>query len=184
MLAEALRQGLDDMCTGPFWDPAVVAVMVEAGVGAEVTIQLGGKTHFPAIGVEGRPLELTGRVGRITDGAFIVSCPMFTGSKVHIGRTAVLDTGTVEIVIAENCHEPFDTGCFTHAGIDPAKKRYILIKSRQHFRAGFGPIIKHVVMVSGPGITISDYDLLPWKNVRRPIYPLDPDTVSNLPGTG
>ena len=72
-------------------------------------------------------------------------------------------------------------GCFTHAGIDPARKRYILIKSRQHFRAGFEPIIAHVVMVSGPGITTSDYGLLPWKNVRRPVYPLDPDTEPNLP---
>lgn len=184
VLAEALRQGLGDMCAGPFWDPAAVATMVEAGVGAEVTIQLGGKTNFPAIGVEGRPLELTGRVRRLTDGAFTVTGPMFTGSKVNIGRTAVLDTGTVEIVIAEERHEPFDTGCFTHAGIDPAKKHYILIKSRQHFRAGFEPIIKHVVMVSGPGITTSDYDLFPWKGVRRPIYPLDPDTESNLPETG
>ena len=86
--------------------------------------------------------------------------------------------------VAEDRHEPFDTGRFTHAGIDPAQRRYILIKSRQHFRAGFGPIIKHVVMVSGPGITTSDYDLFPWKNVRRPIYPLDPDTESNLPVTG
>ena len=184
VLAEALRQGLGDMCAGPFWDPAAVAIMVEAGVGTKVTIQLGGKTNFPAIGAEGRPLELTGRVSRVTDGAFAVTGPMFTGSKINIGRTAVLDTGTVEIVIAEERHEPFDTGCFTHAGIDPAKKHYILIKSRQHFRAGFEPIIKHVVMVSGPGIATSDYDLFPWKNVRRPIYPLDPDTESNLPETG
>ena len=36
-------------------------------------------------------------------------------------------------------------------------------------------------MVSGPGITTSDYGLYPWKRVRRPIYPLNPDTVANLP---
>ena len=48
-------------------------------------------------------------------------------------------------------------GCFTHAGIDPARKRFILIKSRQHFRAGFKAIIRHVVMVSGPRMTTSDY---------------------------
>ncbi len=93
-----------------------------------------------------------------------------------MGRSAVLDTGTIEILVTEERHEPFDVGCFSHAGVDPAKKRYILIKSRQHFRAGFEPILKHVVMVSGPGITTSDYSLHPWKQVRRPIYPLDPDT--------
>ena len=60
-----------------------------------------------------------------------------------------------------------------HAGIDPAKKRYILIKSRQHFRAGFDAITERVVMVSGPGITTSDYEKFPWQKLRRPIHPLD-----------
>ena len=71
-------------------------------------------------------------------------------------RDAVLETGTAEILVTEKRHEPFDVGCFTHAGVDPAKKHYILIKSCQHFRAGFKPILKHVIMVSGPGITTSD----------------------------
>jgi microcystin degradation protein MlrC len=100
---------------------------------------------------------------------------------MNIGRTAVLDTGEIEIVVSEGRFEPFDTGCFTHAGIDPARKDFVLIKSRQHFRAGFEPIAKHIVMVSGPGTCTSDYSLFPWQKVRRPIYPLDPDTAPNLP---
>src|SRR3546814_7626277 len=90
--------------------------------------------------------------------------PMFTGVRMNIGRTAVLDTGKVQIVVSEGRFEPFDTGGFTHAGIDPAKKKYILIKSRQHFRAGFEPIAKDVVMVSGPGTCTSDYSLFPWRS--------------------
>ena len=181
VLAEVMRQGLNDVCAGPFWDPASVARMVEAGEGATVTLALGGKTDFPAVAVKGEPLAVTGTVRRLTDGVFTVTAPMFTGTCVDMGRSAVLDTGTVEILVTEERHEPFDVGCFTHAGIEPAKKRYILIKSRQHFRAGFGPILKHVVMVSGPGITTSDYSHYPWKQVRRPIYPLDPDTEAELP---
>jgi microcystin degradation protein MlrC len=181
VLAEVMRQGLTDMCAGPFWDPESVALMVDAGEGAEVTLALGGKTGFPAVGVKGAPLAVTGTVRRITNGVFTVTGPMSTGARIDLGRSAVLDTGTVEILVTEERHEPFDLGCFTHAGIDPAKKRYILIKSRQHFRAGFEPILKHVVMVSGPGITTSDYSLFPWKQVRRPIYPLDPDTEAEPP---
>ena len=103
---------------------------------------------------------------------------MMTGVEVDMGRTVVLDTGQVEIVISEQRHEPFDTGCFTHAGIDPSRKDYILIKSRQHFRAGFEKITDRVVMVSGPGITTSDYDKFPWKRVRRPIHPLDRENIA------
>ena len=181
VLAEVMRQGLNDVCAGPFWDPASVALMVEAGEGATVNLDLCGKTDFPAVGVKGSPLAVTGTVRRLTDGVFTVTGPMNTGARVDLGRSAVLDTGTIEILVTEERHEPFDVGCFTHAGVEPAKKRYILIKSRQHFRAGFGPILKHVVMVSGPGITTSDYSLYPWKQVRRPIYPLDTDTEAELP---
>jgi len=181
VLAEVIAQGLENVCAGPFWDPATVAQMQAAGVGAEVTVQLGGNTDFPAIGLKGAALELTGVVRCITDGTFTVTGPKNTGVREQIGRAAVLDTGTIEIVISEHRHEPYDLGVFTHAGIDPSRKSYILLKTRQHFRAGFEPIMKDVVMISGPGICTSDYSLFPWKNVRRPVYPLDSDTPSNLP---
>jgi microcystin degradation protein MlrC len=181
VLEEAIRQGLTDMCVGPIWDPAAVAEMVAAGVGATVGLDLGGRTDAPAIGLVGRPLRVSGTVRRITDGRFKVTAPMSTGTTQNLGGCAVLDIGGgIEILVSSERHEPFDIGCFTHAGIDPARKRYILIKSRQHFRAGFEPIIRHVVMVSGPGITTSDYAQYPWNRVRRPIYPLDLDTPSNL----
>ncbi len=51
----------------------------------------------------------------------------------------------------------------------------VLIKSRQHFRAGFEPIAKHVVLLSGPGVTSSDYSLFDFAKVPRPMYPLDLD---------
>ncbi|MEX2616557.1 MAG: M81 family metallopeptidase [Alphaproteobacteria bacterium] len=181
VLAEVMRQGLENVCAGPFCDPQSVARMIDAGVGATVTIRLGGKVDMPAMGLRGEPLEVTGIVRRITDGQFTVTGPMFTGVALNIGRCAVLDTGSVEILVSEGRYEPFDTGAFTHAGIDPARKKYVLLKSRQHFRAGFEPLARHIVMVSGPGACTSDYSLFPWKNLRRPIYPLDPGTESNLP---
>ncbi len=181
VLAEVLRQGLQDVCAGPFCDPDSVAQMIAAGVGSRVTIRLGGKVDMPAMGLRGEPLEVTGIVRRITDGQFTVTGPMFTGVAMNIGRCAVLDTGSVEILVSEGRYEPFDTGAFTHAGIDPSRRKYVLLKSRQHFRAGFEPLAKHIVMVSGPGTCTSDYSLFPWQKLRRPIYPLDPDAESNLP---
>ena len=59
VLEETMRQGLDDACAGPFWDPAAVARMVEAGAGANVSLAVGGHTDFPAIGLRGKPLALS-----------------------------------------------------------------------------------------------------------------------------
>jgi microcystin degradation protein MlrC len=151
--------------------------MIAAGVGAEVTVDLGGKVNMPSMGLEGKPLRLTGMVRAITDGTFIVTGPMATGSTIRMGRTAVLDTGPMQIVVSEQRSEPFDLGCFTHCGIDPTRKRYVLIKSRQHFRAGFEPIARHIVMCDGDGCTASDLALFDYRNIRRPLYPFDRDMV-------
>ena len=179
VLEQVLNLGLEDVAAGPIWDPGSVAQMLDAGVGAQVTLLLGGKTDSPAMDLLGRPISVSGTVRCITDGRFVVTGPMATGSRMNMGRTAVLRVGSIDIVISERRHEPFDTGCFTHAGIDPAAKRYVLIKSRQHFRAGFDPIAKHVVLVAGPGVCSSNYEAFGFKNLRRPIYPLDIDTSRN-----
>lgn len=177
VLAEVMRQGLDDVVAGPFWDPVAVAEMIEAGIGQPITVNIGGRTDTPALHLSGQPLTLTGRVKMITDGNYQVTGPMFTGVRLSLGRVAVLEVGSTLVMVCEKPQEPFDTGVFTHAGIDLLRKKYILIKSRQHFRAGFGPIARHIVLIAGPGVCSSDYSAFPFENLRRPIYPLDPDTA-------
>ncbi len=49
VLKEALRQGLTGIAVGPVRDPQAVAKMIEAGVGAKVTLKVGGKMDMPAI---------------------------------------------------------------------------------------------------------------------------------------
>jgi len=173
VIEEVTRQGLSDVAAGPICDPAGVARIIAAGTAASVTLPLGGKIDMPQIGLPGRPLTVTGKVTRITDGEFVVTGPMATGMRVRMGRTAVLDTGPLQIVISERRAEPFDIGVFTHCGIDPRRKRYVLIKSRQHFRAGFEPIARHIVLCDGEGVTSSDLSLFTYKKRRHPLYPFE-----------
>ena len=70
VVEEAMKQGLEDACAGPICDPACVEQMIKAGVGAEVTLELGGKIDMPAMGLKGKPLKVTGKVKAITDGQF------------------------------------------------------------------------------------------------------------------
>ena len=174
-IAEALRQGLKGILAGPICDPKTVAAMIEAGVGATVTLPIGGRIDMPSIGRKGAPLTLTGKVRAITDGQFTITGPMMTGVRVACGRTAVLDTGPLQLVVSEERTEPVDLGVFTHCGLDPLRARYLIIYSRQHFRAGFQPIAKSILMSAGPGVCSSDYGQFPFRNLRRPMYPLDPD---------
>ena len=173
VIAEVIEQGLEDVAVAAVWDPEAVQQMRAAGVGATVTVKLGGRTDMPAIGMAGRPLEVTGRVRTLTDGEWVVHGPMYTGVKVRMGPTAVLDTGRVQIVVVSNHHEPWDQGVFTSVGIQPQHKKYLLLKSRIHYRAGFGGLSDHHLTLDGDGVTTSDNSLLSYEHVRRPVYPLD-----------
>jgi len=168
-----LRAGLEDVAAFGVADPQAVEQLIAIGVGRRGTVALGGKRDMPSIGVKGRPLPVSGVVRAITDGEFVIRGPMYTGVRVAMGRTAVIDTGAVEIVVTERNHEPWDLGCLQSVGIEPRAKRFVLLKSRVHWRAGFKPIAKAVVDLSGQGVTTSDYSILRFDKLRRPIYPLD-----------
>jgi microcystin degradation protein MlrC len=173
VVEEILKQNLDDVAIAPIRDPQAVAQMVEAGIGNNVNLELGGKTDMPAIGLAGRPLALTGRVRNITDGEIVFTGPMYTGLKSHLGRTAVLDTARAQIVVTERHHEPFDLVIFRHCGIEPTKKKFIMLKSRIHYRAGFKPIAAHIIECAGAGVTNADLSVYRYRKLARPIYPLD-----------
>ena len=108
-----------------------------------------------------------------TDGRIVFTGPMYTGLKSHLGRTAVLDTGRAQIVVTERHHEPFDLVIFRHCGIEPTKKRFIMLKSRIHYRAGFKPIAADIVECAGAGVTNADLSVYRYRKLTRPIYPLD-----------
>jgi microcystin degradation protein MlrC len=174
VIEEVMRQGLEDVAVFAVRDPEAVARLIEAGVGARISLQLGGKMDMPAIGRRGEPLEVTGVVRAITDGEFTIRGPMYTGIRAFMGKTAVLDTGNVQLVITERNQEPFDLGYFRSVGIEPTTKRYLLLKSRLHYRAAFAPIARHIVECEGVGVTSSNYAQFRFAKIRRPIYPLDP----------
>jgi microcystin degradation protein MlrC len=173
VLKEALRQGLSDIAVGPIRDPEAVDILIKAGVGAQVTLPIGGKMDMPAINRKGEPLELTGVVRAITDGEYTITGPQFTGVRAMMGRTVVFATDAAEIVITERLQEPWDRGVFTSVGIDPTRKKYLLLKSRMYFRPVFLPIAKNAVYCDGVGVGSSDWTMFNYEHLRRPIYPLD-----------
>jgi microcystin degradation protein MlrC len=173
VLAEIIRQELEDVVFFGVYDPDAVQAAMHAGVGAKVELRIGGRMAMPSIPGSNEPLLVSGVVRTLSAGYFVSDSPMRRGVKVSMGPMAVLDTGKVEIVLISRHNEPSDLGLFKVVGIDPAKKRYVAIKSRVHWRADLGSLAKHVVECNGLGVCTSDYGILNFEHVRRPIYPLD-----------
>lgn len=173
----ALEAGMREIGVGPISDPEAVAELIAAGIGATVTIALGNKVALQQQGISKTPLLLTGTVLAVTDGAFRVTGPIYTGSLIDMGRSVLFDTGAAQIVVTEQRVEPYDLGVFTSLGIDPAKKSFLILKSRMYCRPVFEPISKGLVECDSDtgGPTSSNYALFPIRKIRRPVYPLDVD---------
>ena len=180
VIREMIDQDLDGVAVAAVYDPGAVKEMQRAGVGTKIKLSLGGKIAIPSLCLEGKPLEIEGRVKVLTDGRWIVHGPMYTGVHVDMGPTALFDTGKIKIVVVSFHHEPWDIGVFTSVGIQPEYEKYLMLKSRIHYRAGFASIGKQTLHCDGKGVTTSRNELLDYKYLRRPIYPLDKNVNQDI----
>lgn len=173
VLGAMLDAGLDAAAAFAIFDPAAVQQLIAAGVGAEVTLPLGGKLDMPALKLKGEPRTVSGRVKLVCDGRYRNFGPMARGELNAMGPTVVLDSGGIQIVVISNHVEPHDLAAFTAVGIDPQRLQYLMLKSRVHWRAGLKALAHAVVECNGSGVCTSDYAALGLHKVRRPIYPID-----------
>jgi microcystin degradation protein MlrC len=181
VLRELIDAGIDNAGFASIWDPETVQYCIDAGVGARVDIPaLGGK----AIDGLSEPLEdLDARVKAITDGEFVNTGPMATGSRNHLGPTALIQCGSdegTEVIVTSNRQQPIDAEIWRHIGIQPERKSVLAIKSVNHFRADYEQFVNPVdiLTVDGPGLTpIDTLRMLDFQRLRRPIYPLDKDAT-------
>jgi len=173
VLAAVLEAGLEDAAFFAIYDPDAAAAMAAAGVGSDVSLTLGGKLHMPALAQQSRPLSVTGRVRLLSEGRFPATVAMSRGLTMNMGRSGVLRVGGLDIVVISRHIEPFDPGCFRALGIEPQQRRFVILKSRIHYRVGFRDMARALVECAGRGVCTSDYSELEFRKVRRPIYPLD-----------
>lgn len=169
LLRTLLEMGAEDVGFAIMWDPAAVKEAERAGVGGTINVALGGKTD-PR---HGEPVPVTAKVIKLTDGVFVNTGPMATGVTVTVGPTALLEVGGVQIITISQRTAPNDPEIFRHVGIDPTKKKILVVKSRGHFRAGYEPFAKEIIEVDCPGAASPNLSWFTYKNVRRPLFPLD-----------
>lgn len=169
LLKGMIDADLQNACFGTICDADAAETLIAAGIGSDVTVDIGGKVD-PAFGP---PITVTGEVQAITDGTYVALGPRWRGVTHHLGPTAVLRVGGVEIVVASNRLQLTEIEAFTHAGIDPTKKNVVAVKSMQHFRAAFEPIARTVLICDSGALSTKDISKLPFTKLRRPIFPLD-----------
>lgn len=150
-------------------DPEAVAAAIDAGVGVEVNVSVGGKVD----GRHGPPVPVRGRVRAITDGRYVNRGRFMTGVPVYMGRSVVVEVDGLELLLTERKTSPFDLEQLRSAGIEPTRSRIIVVKAAIAWRAAYEPIATEIIEVDTPGVTSTKLTGFPFVHVRRPIYPLD-----------
>jgi microcystin degradation protein MlrC len=177
ILHRLIAREICNVALGPIWDPMAVRSCFAAGLGATFPLRFGGKTGVTS----GTPIDATVQViGLARDGT-----QTYGPSKSFLGDMAGLRIGGVEVVLNTARTQALGPELFTNVGIDPTAKKLLVLKSSNHFMAGYGSFIAGVVHAHSDGLLRRDhFEKIPYARVRRPIWPLDEATTPGLMETG
>lgn len=170
LLQALLAANLPGTLVGLLYDPESARQAIAAGVGQTLDLRIGGKTD-PDFG--GAPVAVHARVLAVSDGRFVRSGPFKTGTPASIGASALLQCGEVQIIVASNRVQAEERGQYRVLGVDVERLNVLALKGINHFRADLEPIARGIVFVESGGIHATDLRTLPYRNVRRPLWPLD-----------
>jgi microcystin degradation protein MlrC len=173
ILRRLIARDIGNVALGPIWDPMAVRSCFAAGLGASFALRFGGKTGITS----GTPVDATVEViGLARDGA-----QTYGPSQSYLGDMAGIRVGGVEVVLNAARSQALGPELFTNVGIDPRAKTLLVLKSSNHFMAGYGSFIAGVVHAHSDGLLRrDDVRLIPYTRVARPIWPLDAQTAPGL----
>jgi microcystin degradation protein MlrC len=115
------------------------------------------------------PLQADFNVLAVSDGTCTLTGPMMTGVTVHLGPTVCLEIDGILIVVTSGKKQMLDRQLFRMVGIEPEAMKIIVVKSSNHFRADFTPIVANaatdIIVAKAAGPMAADPADLPWKKL-------------------
>ena len=160
LLRELVRIGYQGQALLAIADPAAAEACHVAGVGATVTVALGGALT-PSMY---RPVEVTGVVEALRDGRYLLELPV---RPVDIGPTAVVRIGDMRVVVSTRKAFHLDESVFHQAGLDPRSADIVQAKSAGGFRGVYEAFAARIIEMDTAGLTSHDLTSLPFRILDR-----------------
>lgn len=167
VLRELLERGVTNAGVAMIWDPIVVQLAQAAGVGATLRVRLGGKLGP----MSGDPLDLSVTVTGLIDDMVQEWPQQGEPVRVPCGHSAALHCNGIDIIVNSRRGQVFGPQVFSNFGIDPNQKRLLVVKSTQHFYAGFAPIAGEILYMAAPGAIAPLFTQIPYTRVDLHKYP-------------
>lgn len=169
ILRALLDAGMTSIGLAGLWDPIAVALAHEAGEGATLDMRIGGKMGP----MSGDPLDLRVTVTRVIKSAWQSFGTPPDVARQSMGDAAALCAGETEVIVNSIRGQNFNPDAFTNLGVDPTTKQVLIVKSMQHFYAGYAPIAAQIVYVAAPGALNPDFTQVHYQRARRDIWPMN-----------
>ena len=173
MLSTLLDAGFGN-CAVIINDPVTALALQGEVVGSTVNISVGARLSHAFCD----HVLLSGELLSLSDGRFDLEdrnshLASMAGVHINMGPCAVVKAGNVRVLITSRKTPPFDLGQLRSQGIIPEECAVIGVKAAVAHRRAYDPVTSATYTVDTPGPCSSDLTTFPWRNIRRPVYPLD-----------
>jgi microcystin degradation protein MlrC len=177
LLAALHGAGAKGVYYGSFADPELAREAHDRGIGATFLARFNRSAGGETWEQWDRPLEATATVAALHDGEVTGRLGMTAGRRLHLGPSARLTIGGIEVIVITDRTQTADPIFFEMFGLDVSLASTVVVKSRGHFRAGFLPWFpsENVHEIDTAGLTSPVLDRWPFERLPRPSFPLDPD---------
>jgi microcystin degradation protein MlrC len=147
-----------------FHDPESVQACALAGVGARLSLRLGGKLGSNS----GLPVAVDVTVRGYGDNH---SQTAAGGAGIPLGPTAWVEFDGIHVIVSESRSQALSTDLFLGLGLDPTRLDAVVLKSTHHFRASFEPIASRIAFVGAPGALTPDLASIEYTKRPGPYWP-------------
>ena len=147
-------------------DEDAVAACAAAGVGAALPLAMGGKLDP----IHGQPLLINATVVSL----HAVPWPANASATVTTNGVAVIEVQGVHVVLTERRTPFHHMATFTQLGLDPTQYQIVVVKMG-YLVPEVDQMKRRALLALSPGAVNQDIEHLPYKRIRRPMFPMDRD---------
>ncbi len=159
VLGYLLSRGVRNAIVAGIVDPQAVQRCEEAGVGNEISMTIGGRIDT----VFGKSLRISGIVKRVAN-----------YDSLTRRKPAVVELDGIDLVLLTDRRSFISPRDFEEVGLNPLDYKIVVVKLGYLFQ-GLRDIAPMAIMALTPGFANQAIERLPYRNINRPVYPLDED---------
>ena len=166
VLGRLLALGAASALVAAITDEDAVAACAAAGVGAALPLAMGGKLDP----IHGQPLLINATVVSL----HAVPWPANASATVTTNGVAVIEVQGVHVVLTERRTPFHHMATFTQLGLDPTQYQIVVVKMG-YLVPEVDQMKRRALLALSPGAVNQDIEHLPYKRIRRPMFPMDRD---------